>query len=151
MSVKMSELHFESTIHPKHLSDLEKLLYFNPDQQKYKSGIIECIKKYGEPTIIKEENYLTIKLSKDIDCESFFALYCETILIGVIIYTFDYQNKNIKVPYIAIDEKYSSEGILGDMSLALRMIDYLKHIAKSKNILTISLEYGTKIKTVIKV
>jgi len=147
----MSELHFESTIQPKYLSDLEKLLYFNPNQQKYNSGIIECIKEYGEPIIINESNYLTIKLSKDIECESFFALYCKTILIGVIVYIFDYPNKNIKVLYIAIDEKYSKKGILGDMSLALNMIEHLKLIAKSKNVLTISLDYGTIIKTVIKV
>ena len=112
---------------------------------------VECTMT-GERAItkIRENNFLTIKLSKDIDCESLFALYNKAILIGVIIYILDSKNNNIKIVYMAIDEKHTMKGIFGDKLLTLKMIDYLKSIAKRKNILTISIDYGIS-KTVIKV
>ena len=58
---------------------------------------------------------------------------------------------NIEVLYVAVDEKYSTTGILSDIQLTSKMIEYLKKIAKGKNIRTISLDSGTKSKTVIKV
>jgi hypothetical protein len=121
------------------MGQLERMFYFNNNQEKCCLNIIMAIELYGIPNIINKNNSLFIAFEK-VDCQNLFVIK-NGELVGALVF---YRNKpeNIDLIHIAIDEKYSSTGEYVDNILFLKMINELKKIARMiKGIKTITIKY----------
>ena len=126
----MSEFNFYNAIRSDYLKELENLFYLNKKQNNYRQIIIDFIEKYGEPRIVKEDKYITIKVDGNYESGCIFAAYGPR-LVGVLVYLY-LNDDTILVIYIAIDSDYTHDGEFKEMMLFSKMFDELKRIAKQK-------------------
>lgn len=134
-------LQFTSILPDEYTSDLEQLLFFNPGQQLALRQIIDSVEKFGTPSIHREGGNLRVKVEKLDDVQTLFAMD-EDALAGVLVYTRTSIDA-LAVLHIAVDHDYSSQGVLHQHLLAMRLISLLRHNARRiKGILHIRLMHS---------
>ena len=139
----INKIHFSSVIKMDYYDILERLLFFNKQQDRHRNTIIEFIEKYGEPNIINNGGKLSIKVGENVETHCIFASNGPK-LVGVLIYTQDLP-ENILVLHIAVDEDYSIRGKYSKKNLVIKIVEELKKIALlNSSIKTITICYGKK-------
>ncbi len=141
------KVHFTSLIKKEYKGDLEKVMFFNPQQGKISPDIVESIDRFGEPRIIIEGNHLRIEVGSFTDVQSLFAFNGDSEnakLIGFMIYTrTDF--RNIMILQIAVSEEYSFTGEHRNQKLVIQFITKLRDIGRLlKGLETITLIYKQK-------
>lgn len=53
----MSKIVFSSVIHSIYYDELEKLMFFNPQQWKVRNEVISAVERYGQPKIYRDTNW----------------------------------------------------------------------------------------------
>lgn len=69
----MIDISFSSSVRTDYREDLESLLFFNPSQRKYGSGIGKCLKEFGSPEIVTQNDRLCIRVGQIPDIQVLFA------------------------------------------------------------------------------
>lgn len=139
----IKELDFSSKLDQSYLDNLRQLFFFNKRQENYRPQIIELIKEYGEPVIVRKGENIFLQLTDEKMNQCLFAKYKDD-LVGAVLYTRN-TTSNISILHIAIDESYFSNSQNSNFMLSLQLINKVKEIAKKiKGIETISLEYSRK-------
>ena len=125
--------------------DLERLLFFNPQQERAIKGIHHSIHEFGVPSIEKEEGKLRISLQAFPDAQTLFALEDrgdKPRLVGVMVYA-RIDPSTIAMLHIAVQKDYSRSGERADANLVARFVFQLREIGrKIKGIETIDLKYA---------
>jgi hypothetical protein len=136
---------FTSVLGSEYLDDLEKLLFFNPQQNKTLTGINESIADYGVPNIYVDQGRLRIRLENLPGSQTVFALEDSSqnpTLVGVMIYS-RIDLENIVLLHIAVREEYSRFGARADVGLVNRMMAQMRSIAKKlSGVRSIHLKYA---------
>ena len=131
---------FSSSISEQYEKILERMFYFNDQQNIFYSRIMELVQKYGEPRIVHRGSNIAMEVDPSICCQCLFAAIGPK-LVGVLVYTKD-SPQNLLILHIAVEEVYSYRGELRDLMLIGRMIEQLKEIAHAqKEIKTITIGY----------
>lgn len=139
----MKELNFSSKLDQSYLDNLRQLFFFNKRQENYRPQIVELIKEYGEPVIVRNGENIFLQLTDEKMNQCLFAKY-HNDLVGALLYTRN-TTSNISILHLAIDESYFSNTENSRFMLSLQLINKVKEIAgKIKGIETISLEYSRK-------
>jgi hypothetical protein len=128
-------LHYSNRINCTYLEDLRSIFYFNKDQKKYHSKIIEVVEKYGEPQIIIDSRgFVTFYLDKCPNAKTLFTSTGPTFL-GVLIYK---QNEGyLEVLHAAFERKNKNHH-----SSKLIFIRSLEYLAEINNIRKIKILYS---------
>ena len=136
---------FTSQLGGEYLEDLERLLFFNPQQNKALTGINEAIKDYGVPNIHIEAGKLRIRVDSLPGAQTVFALEDskeKAILAGVMVYS-RIDIENLLLLHIAVREEYSKFGDKASLGLVNRMMGQLRGIAKKlSGVRSIHLKYA---------
>ncbi len=139
-------IQFTSILSIKYREDLERLLFFNPQQKKALPGIYRSINTYGLPGIVEEKERLRVSVEGLPESQTLFALVRqgdETILAGVMVYS-RVSVETIVLLHIAVLEDYSRTGKYADQMLVLRLTTQLREIAKKiKGVQSITLQYAS--------
>jgi len=147
----MRTISFSSVLETDYHPDLQSLLFFNPHQERAKSGLIESLEKFGPPDIVVDGDFLHVKVGSPWDVQTLFAFDNHNNgqkpkLAGVIIYVrIDYEN--IVVVHVAVEEEYSVGGRCADKMLPMRFLVELREIARRiRGVRSITLGYvkGTR-------
>jgi hypothetical protein len=136
---------FTSKLPVDYRDDLEKLLFFNAQQDRVKAGIVESVEKYGVPRIIADGEQLRVSVGKWGEVQTLFALAWHDMrwsLIGVMIYARE-DHENLVLLHIGVSEDYASAGANADQMLLLRFICTLRDVARSiRGIRSVKIIYG---------
>ncbi len=136
---------FSSVLGNGYLEDLEKLLFFNPQQERALSGINQSIQEYGVPHIFQEDGRLRIRLKDLPGVQALFALEdtnSQPHLVGVMVFH-RVDPETIVLLHIAVREEYSRFGSRADAGLVGKMLAELRGIArKLRGVRSIHLKYA---------
>jgi hypothetical protein len=129
----MHAIYFTSHVSIKHQAALEKILYFNALQNRYRDVINTSIQQYGQPKLTIEDGRIRLYMETLEDIQSIFAMDGETedsSVLGVLLYH-RVEYEGLIILHIAIDEQCSFEGEYSNEFIVMRLILQLKTIAKN--------------------
>jgi hypothetical protein len=132
----MSEFELSSTLSAEYASDLERLMFFNPNQRAAQTEVVDAIDEFGIPEIIEEEGHLRVTLAHH-DVQALFALAVADgespqELAGVVLYLRT-NRSNVMILHIAVAERFSSLGSEGGALLVLRLIHAVEGCVRRLN------------------
>lgn len=137
---------FSSVLGSEYLEELERLLFFNPLQERMLHGINHSIRQYGVPSISLLEGKLRVKVEELPDVQTLYALEQfdgKPDLVGVMVFART-DLRTIALLHIAVREEFSRAGIRADAGLVAGFLEQLRLIAKRlKGVQSISLKYAS--------
>lgn len=143
----MSKIVFSSVLNSDYYDDLEKLMFFNPQQEKVRNEVISAVERYGQPKIYREGDRLRIGVGSFLMVQALFALNgqkADRELLGMIAYMRENPD-NMAILHIVVREDYSAVGIHGNEMLLMHLIDRVREIAaKIKGISCVTLAYKSE-------
>ncbi|WP_354635507.1 hypothetical protein [Planktothricoides raciborskii] len=143
----MSKIIFSSVLNSDYYDDLEKLMFFNPQQEKVRNEVISAVERYGQPKIYRDGDRLRIGVGSFSMVQALFALNgqkADRQLLGMIAYMRENPD-NMAILHIVVREDYSAVGIHGNEMLLMHLIDRVREIAaKIKGISCVTLAYKSE-------
>ncbi|MFY7732892.1 MAG: hypothetical protein ACOVSR_05370 [Bacteroidia bacterium] len=124
--------------------ELQELFFFNSNQSRYQTKILNAIEIYGKPIIISENELITIRLStQNINQQTLFILdkEKESKLIGVLIYVKELTTINVVHLSFCEQNNFSKFCfIIKKFSQMLKNIKNIKFLKFQYNSIIITLE-----------
>lgn len=141
----MRHIDYTSVLVADYRAELEALLFFNPDQHRFRDSIRTVIETHGVPFIHAENNRLHVRLKNGSEVQTLYALAgskSRAQLVGVVVYTRS-NPATITVLHIAVSEDYSSQGRFHKQMMVPLLIGKLRQIGRQiKGVATLRLLYG---------
>lgn len=141
----MRRIDYTSVLEAGYRAELEALLFFNPEQHRFRDKILTVIEKHGLPIIDAEANRLYIRLKTGAEVQTIYALAeskPRPQLVGVVVYTRS-NLSTISVLHIAVREDYSSQGRFHKQMMVPLFIGKLREIGRQiKGVAMLRLLYG---------
>jgi hypothetical protein len=144
------EFYFASTLSCRHEKALEALMFFNPQQKKFRNAVSLLVEYYGNPKIVKDGDRLRLQIGSSSIAQTLFCLDSPTDgeLIGVIVYIRE-SIEQLAIVHLAIEEDYLMSGCYGDRALALRLIQKVQEVgARLKGVEFITILYDRSLKKI---
>lgn len=137
----LQTIFFSSVLSSTYYGDLETLMFFNPQQGKVQSGVIESVERYGKPQISHDGDRLRINVGSFSAVQTLFALEGDGNLLGVVAYVRE-DLETIAILHIAVREEFSALGNHADMMLVMRLINKVREVAKRvKGVRSVTITY----------
>ncbi len=140
---------FSSILGSEYLEDLERLLFFNPLQERALTGIHHSIREHGVPSIYLDNGRLRVKVEEPSEVQTLYALEDsdeKPVLVGVMVFS-RADAETIDLLHIAIREEYSRFGAKSDTGLVSKFLEQLRQIARGlKGVRSICLKYAAGLK-----
>lgn len=148
-------LKFTSVLGKSHREQLEELMFFHPQQGRFRDTILECIESFGLPRIVVENGRLRIALAERIDVQTLYAVLedsSQSELVGTVVYT-RHPSDELLILHIAIKEAYTGHGPHADRMITFAVLDAVCNVARQiKGVNRVRLAYArgqAVVKTVI--
>jgi hypothetical protein len=143
----MSKIVFSSVLDSAYYDDLEKLMFFNPQQEKVRNEVILAVERYGQPKIYQNGDRLRVGVGSFSMVQALFALNGQKPdrkLLGMIAYMRENPD-NMAILHIVVGEDYSALGLHANEMLVMQLIDRVREIAaKIKGISCVTLAYKSE-------
>lgn len=120
-----------SLLAPGYSEDLENLLFFHPQQGRFRRNIIASVEKYGSPRIVERNGGLRIQLQFLEDVQTLYGIAREgenEELAGTLIYT--RTGQTLEILHIVVKDEYTMRGAQVDLGLTFMMIEELCRIGR---------------------
>ena len=130
----MENLEYRSFLNKDMKSELEALLFFNPEQNSVIDGIISSIEEHGQPAIVDfDKDKIRIEVGKLENVQNIFAILDEEGQKKVVaVMLFFRENKSIiNLLHVSINSEFSSRSNNSANMLLMKLILKLKEIARS--------------------
>jgi hypothetical protein len=113
---------FLSKVNASYREEVLKIFYYNPSQSRFCDKIVDLVKLYGEPKLVKSDGKLTIRLN--CERESYTIFMCRGPLIAAIA-VYVLEKDGVLVVHLASNP---SLGLTKRTQrvIPLRLFDYLK-------------------------
>lgn len=150
VSDRTDGFYFASTLSYRHENALEALMFFNPQQKKFRNAVSQLVESYGNPKIIKDGDRLRLQIGSSSIAQTLFCFDRPTDgeLIGVVVYIRE-SIEQLAIIHLAVREDYLMSGCYGDRALALRLIQKVQEIgARLKGIEFITILYERSLKKI---
>ncbi len=123
----MSELVVTSTLGAEHRDELERLLFFNENQERASEGVTHVVNRYGAPKIQVHQERLRVGLDSEAQPQTLYAIAQSeggVRPVGVVVYI--REEDQLVVLFVAVDGQYASRGAKGNRQVFSRMIGAVK-------------------------
>jgi hypothetical protein len=141
----MCRIEVTSTLDASYRADLEKLLFFNSNQQKVRSDVLSVIERYGVPRIKEADGRLRVTLGPSTEPQTLYVLdpsAAPRALIGVLVYT--REGDTLSLLHTAVREDHTYRAAQGAEPLLVRMVAQLREVARRvKGVSSVTLFPGT--------
>ena len=112
--------------------ELERIVFFNPDQARVLASLERSIRRYGVPSIEENKSLLRLSVPAVKASQSLYA-FDESMtparLAGVVMFVRDPNDSSaIVILHLAIHEDYASDGISANEWLATRLMSTVRGI-----------------------
>ncbi|MEQ1887481.1 MAG: hypothetical protein ABL967_20660 [Bryobacteraceae bacterium] len=142
----MRRIDYTSVLSADYRAELEALLFFNPEQHRFRDKIRTVIETHGVPVIHAEKDRLNVRLKNGSEVQTLYALAgskARSQLVGVVVYTRS-NPATITVLHIAVSEDYSSQGRHHKQMMVPLFIGKLREIGRQiKGVTMLRLLYDT--------
>lgn len=136
---------FASVLPESYQHELETLMFFNAQQNKFVAGIVQSVETYGRPRIMADSQQLRVTVGELGIVQSLFAFDSDrpnAALIGVTLYIRECIEQ-LTVLHIAVQADYATTGPYADQLLAVRLLQQVRRVAAHlKGVTFIALLYG---------
>lgn len=124
--------------------ELERIVFFNPEQGKVAKPVVTLVSRYGVPTIAEEADTLRFHLRGFRGIQSLFALdETETpaTLAGVVMFVRE-DEQTMLLLHLAVHEQYTARGKYAQAHVALRLVGAVRSAcARTKGIQRLRILY----------
>jgi hypothetical protein len=145
-ATQMQPLEFSSILPEEFRPDLETLLFFNPLQKRARTGILQCVERYGQPRVHAENGLLRVAVGELPDVQTLYALAADGDsheLAGVAVYT--REGDRLTILHLSVAESAAAAVGNGDGLLALRLAAAIREVGRSvQGIRRVILPYGVR-------
>lgn len=120
-----------SLLGTRHADDLEQLLYYHPQQSRFRQNIIASLEQYGSPRIVEINGGLRIQLELLKEVQTLYAIAQDgkgKDLAGVVVYT-RAQDGNLEVVHIVVKDEFTLQGKYAKVEVASMLIEAVCRIA----------------------
>lgn len=134
---------FSSVLRQQHRRDLEELMFFNPDQDRVREGIISSVRRFGNPRIVQQGDVCRVAVGDFDDAQTLYAFEAEAVprLVGCIVYVRD-ERRRFTVVHIAVAEDHVMASKSTEVPLAVRLLLQVLEIARQiKGIEAVAVQY----------
>ena len=141
------QIRYTSRLSSEHLGALQELMFFNEDQQRFRSAIVSSIEQFGEPMIKDDGGLLRLHTSRLGEVQALFVLQEDTDVtrpIAAMAYAISAED-TITVLHIAVDADFASDGPYAERMITLELFRRLIEVAKQvKDIQKIIVIYSAR-------
>jgi hypothetical protein len=136
---------FASRVALGHQATLERLLFFNPCQDRVARGIVEVIDRFGPPEIQPDGEWLRVRVAGLPEVQSLFALEASTGRpIGVAVYM-RADLEHVTVLHLGLSEEFCAGGEREGWRLLLRLLKEIRRSSRRvKGVRRLSVLYGSQ-------
>jgi hypothetical protein len=122
------QLAFSSRLSHEYYAHLEALMFFNPQQGKFRNEIVRSIETHGKPKIIEEKGLLRIAIGTTTIAQTLFCLnLADGALVGTVVYMRE-QPESLAIVHLAVNEDYSASGAHASQLLVMQLIEQVRRI-----------------------
>lgn len=126
--------------------ELEQLFFFNPDQERMRSGIRAAVEHYGRPQIVFRQKSLRIALGNAPEAQTLFALqdrFLRPRLAGCVVYLREHLDQ-LAVAHLAVAPDLVLASGNQSIPLAVELLTQVIQIARQiRGITRVTLPYGS--------
>ena len=111
-------------------SELEELLFLNPDQHRVREGIVHSLERFGHPQVVETPAGLGIRIG-DQEAQTLFAFDRDHLgdePVGIVLFLRT-SREEITVLHVAVHPDYALQGTHGGAGLGVVLVDKVKEIA----------------------
>lgn len=138
-------LTFTSALDKIHREELEELMFFHPQQERFTSNILRAVEQYGSPRVTECEGKLRIELPSITGVQTLFAVVQDVThweLVGVVVYTRT-PDGVILILHVVVKDEYTKQSVHSDQLVAVSLIQELCRIARQiRGIHSVQLGYS---------
>jgi hypothetical protein len=142
----MSSIVFTSTIHSSYKAELERLLFFNQNQQKAREDVPLLVERYGMAHVETCREQLRIRLAASPEPQTLYAMEQTDgaeRLVGVMVYL--REGDTLSLVIAAVHEDYAGQRSGSQPPLVARMVALLHDVGRRvKGIHSVTLFPGTR-------
>ncbi len=121
-----------SLLSPSYRDELERIVFFNPEQGKVEKPVVTLVSRYGVPAVAEQADTLRFHLRGCRDIQSLFALD-ETnrpaVLAGVVMFVRE-SLEAVLLLHLAVHEDYGSGGIHSESWVTPRLLATVRSACK---------------------
>jgi hypothetical protein len=112
--------------------ELERIVFFNPEQDRVTESIIDSVHRYGVPLIVEEEETLRFRVPAFGPVQTLYALDSEeqpARLAGVVMF-FRESLDTVLFLHMAVHEDYGAEGVHSEMWVTPRLLTTVRNACR---------------------
>jgi hypothetical protein len=142
------EFVYSSVLAASRYEELAALMFFNGQQPRFRSVIVDAIERYGMPEIVVRDGALRFTVGSLGEVQSLYAFDGDAVrgrLAGVMLYARTSPQKVVLL-HIGVAPDYGSDGPRADRFLAMRLVEQLKHASRAiKGVTELEIVYGRRV------
>lgn len=122
---------FSSSADRKYRETVENLLFFNPQQDRARTGILNSLKRFGLPQLKEAAHELKIELDEH-ETQTIFAYDQDEPQkgpVGVVVFLRSGANE-LGIIHIAVQPEYSSSGTHAAEGLIFKLVDEVRTVSR---------------------
>jgi hypothetical protein len=133
-----------SLLAPSYRDELERIVFFNPEQGKVERPVVTLVHRYGVPEITEEAGTLRFHLRGFPEIQSLFALDetdAPAALAGVVMFVRESED-TLLLLHLAVHEQYTARGKHAKAWVALRLVGAVRGVcARTKGVRRLRILY----------
>ncbi len=123
---------FSSVLPIAYRDELERIVFFNPEQERVTEAIIDSVHRYGVPLIVEEDGTLRFRVPAFGPVQTLYALdraEQPAGLAGVIMYVRE-PHDTMLVLHLAVHEDYVAAGAQGEAWITPRLLATVRSVCQ---------------------
>jgi hypothetical protein len=145
----MRKIRVSSVLPVSYRDELERIVFFNQEQNLVTRPLVDSVHRYGVPTVIEEDGCLRFRVNAFGRLQCLYA-FDDTIapprLVGVAMFVRD-APPSIVVLHLAVHEDYTARGRWSDASVVVQLLAAIRSVSlRTHGIETLTILYPHEIK-----
>jgi len=146
-------LRFSSTLPVSYRDELERIVFFNPEQGRVTSSLLDSVRRYGVPSIVEDGTFLRFRLPGFGTIQSLYALDENdqpVQLAGVVMFVREAPDTMLLL-HVAVHEDYAAGGTRADAWVTPQLLAAVRSACRrTRGITTLRLLYPHETKVHLK-
>jgi len=125
-------LQFTSVLDRSRRGELEELMFQHPQQGRFHDTIMDCIDRFGVPSVVERNGRLRIELASQTEVQTLYAMIDGPLpseLVGAVVYTRDAADELV-VLHIAVKDDYTAQGLRAHQMVTFGLVEELCRVAR---------------------
>lgn len=128
--LRFVNLVFSTKVQKQYREAVENLVFLNPRQYRVRDGIVDALKKFGQPWLEEKDGDIYLRAG-DKDAQTLFAFDGSLMggnPVGVVVFLRSSPTEMV-IMHLAVHPDYALQGRRGGLGLGLMLIEKVKEIA----------------------